>query len=107
MIKSWFLYLTKSTLVMNSEISKVKALLKNSFQSASNIYVDTFNKECEVSVSIDEYQGVINDFIVDSNVRLQMIDYSDIYPFKYVFYYKIKNNKKNKNIVPFNVKCLL
>lgn len=89
---------------MNSEISKVKLSLKNSFQSASNIYVDSVNKECEVTVSMDDYQGAINGFIVNDDVKLKMIDYSDIYPFKYIFYYLIKNNKTSKNIVPFNVR---
>ena len=90
---------------MNSEVYKVASSLRNSFESASNIFVDPVNKECEVTVSVDDFQGEIYGFLINNGVKLQMIDYSDILPFKYVFKYKVKSNS-NKDIIPFNV-CLV
>ena len=77
---------------MNSESDKVKQTLKNNFTSASNIYVDQGTKECEVTLEMDDYDGELEGYLVGNGVQLKMIDYSDKYPFKYVFSYKVSNN---------------
>jgi hypothetical protein len=90
---------------MKTEVLIVKNSLKKRFNSASNIYVDTDYKECEVTVSIDEYQGELYGYIIESGIKLQMIDYSDVYPYKYVFNYVVKNrHKPHNNIIPINAK---
>ena len=38
---------------MELEISQVEKSLRDCFESASNIYVDPANNECEVTVSIE------------------------------------------------------
>ena len=73
-----------------TERKKVEESLRKSFDSASNIYVDTDSKECEVTISIDDYQGEIKGKLFENGVSLEMIDYCDVYPFKYVFGYKLK-----------------
>jgi hypothetical protein len=75
---------------MVTEVNKVEESLRKSFISASNIYVDTNAKACEVTISIDEYQGEIQGKLFENGVSLEMIDYCDVYPYKYVFEYKLK-----------------
>ncbi len=74
---------------MENEVSRVKNCLRGIFTSASDIYVDPDIKECEVKVSGDEYQGEIFERLVGDNVYLEMVDFCDTYPYKYVFSYKI------------------
>ena len=76
---------------MNAIVYQVEKSLKAVFQTASNIYVDPETKECEVTISIDEYQGELRDFYVENGVQLKMIDYCDVYPFKYVFSFNLKD----------------
>ncbi len=76
---------------METEIQQVEKSLRDTFQTASNIYVDTHTRECEVFISVDEYQGEISHVILTNGVILRMVDYCDTYPFKYVFNYKVKS----------------
>jgi hypothetical protein len=75
---------------METEIAVVETGLKKLFQSASDIFIDPHLKECEVKVSVDEFQGEITGRIFENGVQYNMVDYCDIYPFKYVFSYKKK-----------------
>ncbi len=75
---------------MTSEINKVEKSLKGSFHSASNIYVDPISKECEVTISIDDFQGEIEERLYENGVFLTMVDYCDTFPYKYVFNYTVK-----------------
>lgn len=75
-------------LVMEIEKQKVETGLRRLFTSASNIFIDTDIKECEVRISIDEYQGELRDRLFENGMQFNMVDYCDIYPFKYVFSYK-------------------
>ena len=75
---------------MEPEIVQVEKSLKKSFGSASNIYVDPVLKECEVTISIDDFQGEIEERLFENGVFLTMVDYCDIYPYKYVFNYSMK-----------------
>ncbi|MBN2174931.1 MAG: hypothetical protein JW731_12425 [Bacteroidales bacterium] len=76
---------------MDQVVNQVVKTLKTVFQTASNIYVDPEARECEVTISIDEYQGELKDFFVENGVQLKMIDYCDVYPFKYVFSFNLKD----------------
>lgn len=76
---------------MSEEQIRVSQSLQSFFSSASNIYVDPETKECEVTVSVDEFQGEISGYLHESGVKLQMVDYCDTYPFKYVFNYLVLN----------------
>lgn len=62
--------------------------LKKLFPSAYDIYVDDKSKYCEVSISIDDYQGVISEKLTENGISFEMVDYWDIFPFKYVFSYR-------------------
>jgi hypothetical protein len=73
---------------MDTEKSRVTASLKKLFESASDIYVDTLNKECEAKISVDEFQGEISERLFEGGVQFMMVDYWDTYPFKYVFQYR-------------------
>jgi hypothetical protein len=75
---------------MIMEINKVEETLRKSFESASNIYVNPITKECEVTISIDDYQGELSSKMYENGVCLEMVDYCDVYPFKYVFKYTVK-----------------
>jgi len=75
---------------MESEILHVEKSLKETFSSASNIYVDPVNKECEVTISVDDFQGEIEERLFENGVFLTMVDYCDTYPYKYVFNYVLK-----------------
>jgi hypothetical protein len=75
---------------MKTEIERVEKSLKEAFQSASNIFVDPHTQECEVFISVDEYQGELNGTILTNGVSLKMVDYCDTYPFKYIFNYSLK-----------------
>lgn len=77
---------------MESELTDVANILKFSFKSASNIYIDQDTKECEVTLDVDDYHGELDGYLVGNGVALKMIDYSDVYPFKYVFSYKSYKN---------------
>ncbi len=72
---------------MKTEIKQVEGCLKNLFETASDIFVDTQTKECEVKISVDDYQGEIDHTLIENKIRLKMVDYCDTYPFKYVFSY--------------------
>ncbi|MBN1340432.1 MAG: hypothetical protein JXA03_13975 [Bacteroidales bacterium] len=75
---------------MNDEVNIVKINLRQAFVSASDIYVDIMNKVCEVTVSVDDFQGESIGYIVTDSITFTMIDYVDNYPFKYVFSYRLK-----------------
>jgi hypothetical protein len=77
---------------MESELFNVINILRLSFKSASNIYIDPNTKVCEVTLEVDDYHGELEGYLVGNGVSLKMIDYSDIYPFKYVFSYKSDDN---------------
>jgi hypothetical protein len=77
---------------MNSEILLVEQSLRRVFSTASDIYIDPVSKECEVTVSIDDFQGEIEGNLFENGVFFKMVDYCDIYPFKYVFNYKVKES---------------
>jgi len=70
---------------------QVESTLRNFFQTASNIYVDPETQECEVTVSIDEYQGELDGHYIENGVHLKMVDFCDTYPYKYVFSFTLKN----------------
>jgi hypothetical protein len=73
---------------METEVVKVKKCLEGTFITASDIYIDTRMRECEVKVSVDEFEGEIIRKIYGNGIKLDMVDFSDIYPFKYVFSYQ-------------------
>lgn len=73
---------------MEIEREKVEAGLRNLFTSASDIFIDTDFKECEVKISVDEFQGELRGKLFENGLQFNMVDYCDIYPFKYVFSYK-------------------
>jgi hypothetical protein len=77
---------------MNAEVNKVTNSLKKLFESASDIYVDTENKECEAKISVDEFQGEITNKLYEGGVQFIMVDYWDTLPFKYVFQYRTNGN---------------
>ncbi len=77
---------------MDTEKSKVASSLKRLFESASDIYVDTLNKECEAKISVDEFQGEISERLFEGGVQFMMVDYWDTFPFKYVFQYRTKSS---------------
>ncbi len=72
------------------EQQKVINALRKVFTSASDIYVDTQLKECEVRVDIAEFIGEISHVIHEGDISLRMEDYNDILPFKYVFSYRCR-----------------
>lgn len=74
---------------MNAEVEKVTDSLKKLFVTASDIYVDTENKECEAKISVDEFRGDITEKLFEGGVQFTMVDYWDTLPFKYVFEYRI------------------
>ncbi|MCF8228963.1 MAG: hypothetical protein K9G58_02255 [Bacteroidales bacterium] len=74
--------------MIDFEKKQVETCLKRVFQTASDVFIDPGTKECEVKVSIDEYQGEIEHQIIENKVKLKMVDFCDTYPFKYVFSYK-------------------
>jgi hypothetical protein len=73
---------------MEIEKQSVEAGLRLLFNSASDIFIDTEIKECEVKISVDEYQGELREMLFENGMQFSMVDYCDIYPFKYVFSYK-------------------
>ena len=79
---------------MNTEVDKVTNSLRKLFETASDIYVDTENKECEAKISVDEFQGEITKKLFESGVQFTMVDYWDTLPFKYVFQYRMNGNVK-------------
>ena len=78
---------------MNTEATKVSDSLRKLFPTASNIFVDTQNKECEVHISVDDFRGIINEKLFEDGVQFLMIDYWDNLPFKYIFEYKTRKLK--------------
>lgn len=77
---------------MEQEIQQVSRGLSGLFTSASDIFIDTDLKECEVKVSVDDFRGEIDERLVDSHVHYFMVDYCDTFPYKYVFSYKLKKS---------------
>lgn len=73
---------------MNVEVEQVTNSLKKLFETASDVYVDTENKECEAKISVDEFRGEITSKLFEGGVQFTMIDYWDTLPFKYVFQYR-------------------
>jgi hypothetical protein len=73
---------------MEIEKRHIEGSLKKLFETASDIFIDTMSKECEVKISVDEFQGEIPGRLYENGVQFNMIDYCDIYPFKYVFSYR-------------------
>ena len=73
----------------SEESLQVTSGLSKLFASANDIFIDTTNKECEVSVSIDDFQGEIMERLVEDKVHYFMVDYCDTYPYKYVFSYQL------------------
>lgn len=74
---------------MEHEEIRVRNCLKTAFRSASDIFIDTLQRECEVKVSVDEFVGEIMHHINGNGIKLSMVDYCDVYPYKYVFSYKL------------------
>jgi hypothetical protein len=74
---------------MEVEKNSVYKCIQGTFTSASDIFIDTSIQECEVTVSVDEFEGEINRKIMGNGVKLLMVDYSDVYPYKYVFSYSL------------------
>ena len=75
---------------MEAEILHIEKSLKGAFSSASNIFVDPVHKVCEVTISIDDFQGEHIGNLYEDGITFSMVDYCDVYPFKYVFNYEIK-----------------
>lgn len=73
---------------MTAEKLQVEKCLRQAFSSANDIFIDPQSKECEAKISVDEYEGEFDHFIISNKVKLKLIDYNDTYPFKYVFSYK-------------------
>ncbi len=80
---------------MDQEENLVIKCLKNTFESANDIYVDTSIRECEVKVSVDDYHGEIVNKISGKGIILEMVDFCDVFPYKYIFsYYPVKTASK-------------
>jgi hypothetical protein len=77
---------------MITEIKQVEQSLRRAFATATDIYIDPVSKECEVTVSIDDFQGELLGHLFENGVSLKMVDYCDVYPFKYVFNYFVKES---------------
>jgi hypothetical protein len=76
-----------------NEIEIVTNALKNLFSSASDIYVDTAYRECELKVSAEDFQGEISSCLFENEIRFEMVDFWDNYPYKYVFgYHPVKGS---------------
>lgn len=76
---------------MSAEVIKVSESLRRLFTTASDIFVDPRTKECEVKISVDEFQGEIREKLFENGIHFQMVDFWDNYPFKYVFQYQAKS----------------
>ncbi|MBN3034705.1 MAG: hypothetical protein JW861_03910 [Bacteroidales bacterium] len=74
----------------SEEMHLVRKCLRESFRTASDIFVDTTTRECEVTISVDEYQGELPGYLVAGDVVLSMVDFCDTFPFKYVFSYALR-----------------
>jgi hypothetical protein len=74
---------------MMDETYFIEFSLKKFFPSGYNIFVDTETKECEVYVSVDDYQGELETLVGDNGVKFNMVDLCDDYPFKYIFQYQL------------------
>jgi hypothetical protein len=74
---------------METEKTVIESGLRSLFATASDIFIDPSIKECEVKISVDEFQGEILGNLYESGIRFNMVDYCDTYPFKYVFSYKL------------------
>ena len=55
----------------------------------SQFFVDTDLKECSIMVSVDDFVGEPQEKLLSNNVYLSVIDYNDIYHYKYVFAYQV------------------
>jgi len=71
-----------------TEKENVTQSLKKMFPSAYNVFVDENVKYCEISISVDDFQGTISQKLTENGIQFEMIDYWDSYPFKYVFSYR-------------------
>lgn len=78
----------KKGLSLETEQLEVEKRLRNLFASANDIYIDPIMKECEVKVDVEEFNGQIKREIFEDSISLVMVDYSDIFPYKYVFQYR-------------------
>ena len=74
---------------MKNETYFIERSLKKFFSSGYNIFVDTESKECEVYISVDDYQGELEPLLCENGVKFNMVDLCDNYPFKYVFQYQL------------------
>lgn len=70
-----------------NEKQQVIKSLKTLFPSAQNVFVDLNSKSCEITVDVEEFRGAISEKLVEKGLKFEMIDYWDIYPFKYIFSY--------------------
>jgi len=77
-------------MVMIAELDRVSKSLKKIFPSASDIFIDPLSKECELKISVDEFQGELSENLIEDGIRFQMVDFWDNFPFKYVFEYRLK-----------------
>ncbi len=76
---------------MSAEEIKVTQSLKKLFASASDIFVDPSTKECEVKISVDDFQGEIREKLIEDGIHFRMVDFWDNYPFKYIFEYQARD----------------
>ncbi|MBU2650173.1 MAG: hypothetical protein KKA81_04500 [Bacteroidetes bacterium] len=74
---------------MEDEAQQVIRCLQAAFASASDIYVDTELKECEAKVSVDDFRGEISGKFSEMGITLEMVDFCDTFPYKYVFSYSV------------------
>jgi hypothetical protein len=73
---------------MNEQV-KVKKSLQKIFPSAHGFFADTDLRECSVMVSIDDFIGEPREKLFSDDVFFSVVDYNDIYPYKYVFAYQL------------------
>ncbi|MBP7850152.1 MAG: hypothetical protein KA053_07750 [Lentimicrobiaceae bacterium] len=91
---------------MEQEIGLVTNGLRSLFNSATDIFVDPLNKECEVKVSIDEYQGEFEGRLVSANIHYILVDYCDTYPFKYVFSYQFITSRPGRRRIQRDISSM-
>jgi|LZCG01.1.fsa_nt_gb hypothetical protein len=72
-----------------SEEERVKEGLRKLFPSAKQIFVETELKECSAIISVDDFQGELIETLIENKTKYEMVDLNDVYPYKYVFAYKL------------------
>ncbi len=74
---------------MMNESVKVKKSLKKLFPSAHGFFIDSELKECSIIINADDYIGEPQEKLLSDNIFFSVIDFNDVFPYKYVFAYQL------------------